>query len=303
MNTALVSVVAMIMIVGLTIFQLSMKARRSLPLMVGMMVAMASGMLIGLTVGVIGGILYKGDLFLSTLLGSGAGMLIGGLIGFSFGILGVLDGVLSGLMGGMMGAMLGEMIDANYHEVTTRGFFILSLMVLFVIIHILIGNIENRIKILNYSNNPLFLTIVLSGMIFLSIQQGPIWEESNMESRHHSHSEEITEDVKEKVIELEATEFSYSPDLLTINKGEKITLILNNTGEVEHDIEFDADNVKIYSTSNSHTDENSDFVHLHVKPNEKNQIEFTILEEGTFTFICTLPGHEQAGMKGKIKVT
>ncbi|WP_246943723.1 plastocyanin/azurin family copper-binding protein [Bacillus pinisoli] len=303
MSTSLIFLVSSIGILCFYILFLTMTARRTLPLMVGMMVAMSSGMMIGLTIGLIGGILYKGDLFLSTLLGASAGIVIGGLTGVVVGVMGLLDGILSGLMGGMMGAMLGEMIDPNYHEVATRSLFVLCIMVLCLLSTILIPKIETNSWLVELPKKPIFILLIVSGMIFTSILSGPVWKEPTSQSHHHKHNGNQEEQSKVKTIELDADEFHYSSEVLEIAQGEKVKVILHNTGEIEHDLEIQAKNVRVYSSSNLHDHHASDLIHLHAQPNQTEEIEFTMLEKGTFTFTCTLPGHEEAGMKGIIKVS
>ncbi len=297
-------IVLTLTVLSICIVFLTLLKRSNLTLMSGMMVAMASGMVMGLGAGVIAGILFKGDLFISTAIGACTGIIIGGLTGISVGIVGFLDGVLSGLMGGMMGAMLGEMSKPGYHEITTRLLFIFCLAISFLLFFIINHEKEkeSKTKYLKVTQSPVIMTLVVGIIIFSSNLQGPIWDEHTDHSAHKGHSNSITNDPQEKVISIAANEFSYLPSTLTIKKGEKVTILLNNVGEVEHDLEIETDNVQIFSSSNQHNHGSNNLVHIHLTPKTEGKVIFTVLEAGTFVFRCTIPGHEEAGMKGTIKV-
>lgn len=269
------------------------------------MVAMALGMVMGLATGVIAGILFKGDLFISTAIGASVGIIVGALSGVSVGIMGLLDGILSGLMGGMMGAMLGEMIHPTYHELTTRILFIFCLIISFLLISILNKNEHAvRTRFIKITQNPIALLLIIGIIIFSSNLQGPIWDGQMNDSTHEGHStnKEMSATNSGNTIALDANEFSYSPNSLTINKGEKVTIHFNNVGEVEHDLEIETDNVEIFSSSNQHNHGSKNIVHIHLTPKTEGKVVFTVLEAGTFVFRCTIPGHDEAGMRGTIKV-
>jgi uncharacterized cupredoxin-like copper-binding protein len=272
--------------------------------MSGMIIAMASGMMMGLAVGVIAGILFKGDLFISTVIGAGAGIIIGGLSGIHVGIMGFLDGVLSGLMGGMMGAMLGEMINPSYHEMTTRILFLICLVISFLLIFIINHTKESETEYIDVTQKSIGMMLVFIVIIFSSIAQGPIWSEQDSKLSHQGHSDTSNKNENNtgRIITMDADEFNYLPNSLTIKKGEKVTIILSNVGEVEHDIEIMTEKVQIYSSSNEHDHQDGNIVHIHVAPKSKGKVVFTALEEGTFVFKCTIPGHDEAGMKGTIKI-
>jgi uncharacterized cupredoxin-like copper-binding protein len=300
MFIAITLLVLSILTITLTLFR-----RNSITLMSGMMIAMASGMMMGLASGVIAGILFKGDLFISTTIGAGVGMAIGGLSGICVGVMGFLDGILSGLMGGMMGAMLGEMIDSSYHEITTRLIFIFCLAIMFVLVSI--ANRENRGEDRWYgkiTHNPVIMITTLGLVLLLSNSQGLIWEEKQGNlNTHLGHSDTSKVDEQAgRVITIGTSEFSYMPNDITIKKGKKVTVILKNTDDIEHDFELETDKVQIFSTDIQHNHNDNNLVHIHAQPKGKSKMVFAVLEKGNFVFKCTLPGHYEAGMHGTIKV-
>jgi plastocyanin len=86
-------------------------------------------------------------------------------------------------------------------------------------------------------------------------------------------------------LDVESHEFEFVPSELTARAGE-IKVTLRNTGAVEHDF---------------HIEEIPD-AHVLSNVGETNESTFTAAA-GTYEFICTVPGHRQAGMVGTLTVT
>jgi nitrite reductase (NO-forming) len=82
-----------------------------------------------------------------------------------------------------------------------------------------------------------------------------------------------------------ASEFKFSPTSVQVPLGEKVRFTLNNTGVVEHDLTISA----------------AGFT-LRARPGQSATGEFTFQNAGTFDFICSIPGHKDAGMKGSLTV-
>uniref|UniRef100_A0A7C3AR96 Cupredoxin domain-containing protein n=1 Tax=Thermorudis sp. TaxID=1969470 RepID=A0A7C3AR96_9BACT len=82
-----------------------------------------------------------------------------------------------------------------------------------------------------------------------------------------------------------AREFSFEPATIEVQAGRPFTLILENQGAVEHEIEVhEAD------------------IHLHAGPGQTVQGTFTIATAGTYEIACEIPGHKEAGMVGELVV-
>jgi uncharacterized cupredoxin-like copper-binding protein len=85
---------------------------------------------------------------------------------------------------------------------------------------------------------------------------------------------------------LTLTEFKFTPDTLNVKVGEHVKVTLDNTkGTLKHDLK--------------QADLNIDTA---VEAGQTAMFEFTPTQAGTFTFICDVPGHKEAGMVGKIVV-
>ena len=87
-------------------------------------------------------------------------------------------------------------------------------------------------------------------------------------------------------LSVDATEFAYDPDGLTIASAGSTTISLVNVGIVEHDLTIDELDFKIA-----------------VAIGETAEGTLTDVAPGTYKFYCTVPGHEVNGMVGELVVT
>jgi uncharacterized cupredoxin-like copper-binding protein len=78
-------------------------------------------------------------------------------------------------------------------------------------------------------------------------------------------------------------EFKFTLTTKTVRHG-KVTFKLTNKGRLKHDFKIAGKKTPL------------------IGPNKSASITVT-LKRGTYTYICTVPGHAAAGMKGKLKVT
>lgn len=87
------------------------------------------------------------------------------------------------------------------------------------------------------------------------------------------------------VVELKTGDMKFSPKQLTMPANTDVTLKITNKGMLPHD-------VSIAGTS-----------HATPKIASGETVEMVLnLSPGTYQFICTVPGHKQAGMVGTIVV-
>jgi plastocyanin len=88
-----------------------------------------------------------------------------------------------------------------------------------------------------------------------------------------------------RVIEVQAKEFKFEPAALRVDAGEQFTVKLTNTGVLEHDF-----------TVEGHEDLGA----AHAQPGKDASNTFKFDEPGDYTSYCSIPGHRQAGMEGKV---
>jgi uncharacterized cupredoxin-like copper-binding protein len=97
----------------------------------------------------------------------------------------------------------------------------------------------------------------------------------------------------------------FAPSDLAIAKGETVRFVLRNDGKVLHEMVLgtEADLRRHAERMRSapgmpHEEANM----VHVKPGGEGELVWTFDQPGEFAFACLIPGHFEAGMKGRVVV-
>lgn len=96
----------------------------------------------------------------------------------------------------------------------------------------------------------------------------------------------VTAGREESRVTIIATEFAFAPDTIDVEAGSSVTIVLDNQGVIPHNIEVDR-------------------LDLFVEAEGTSSAEVTIsvpAEEGTYQFICSIPGHADGGMIGALRI-
>ncbi|MFT9846961.1 cupredoxin domain-containing protein [Aneurinibacillus sp. REN35] len=265
------------------------RQRAAVPRMTAMMMTMCLSMGCGVLFGYFLTIAVGGDFFTSTLLGALVGGILGAIPGVFLGLLSLLEGFFTGLMSGMMGAMVALMISTSQQLYLLHFFFILFLITLSLVMYVVAQQVTTRPLPLLFSliRHPFYpALILLVGWMTL-----PVYAEMK--------------DSSVQSIQIHASEFAYTPNNITAKKNKPITLILKNEGRQEHDLEIAAIKTtpltNIHKASHQHDKKNNP-IHLHTKPGEQTSTTFIPETSGIYQWICTLPGHKEAGMYGTFVV-
>ena len=86
-------------------------------------------------------------------------------------------------------------------------------------------------------------------------------------------------------LRIAASEFVFDQPTLQVDPGQRVHLSLDNRGAIQHNLHVEGSNVA-----------------LEANPGQVVQGDFTFDKAGTFEFFCSIPGHKEAGMKGKLIV-
>lgn len=97
-----------------------------------------------------------------------------------------------------------------------------------------------------------------------------------------SGGEEVVREIR-----IEAEEFSFSTEEISVKKGEKIKLTLVNNGRMAHNFVVERMNITTEL----------------VDPGKSVSSEFTINDIGTYKFYCGVGNHRAMGMEGTLEVT
>ena len=109
---------------------------------------------------------------------------------------------------------------------------------------------------------------------------------------------------------INATEdFNYSPDTITVKKGQEVTLTFNNEGSVDHSLNIlNSDEDLEHVLEGAHEEEELHkelLIEFHeIAAGETTTETFIVdIEPGEYAFFCSLPGHADAGLVGTLTVT
>ncbi|MFA7248054.1 MAG: plastocyanin/azurin family copper-binding protein [Dehalococcoidia bacterium] len=108
-------------------------------------------------------------------------------------------------------------------------------------------------------------------------------------------------DGSSSAVTLQMQDIKYDKTALTATKGQTLTITLNNTGALDHDFTID----KIEGAAKfDGKDPKADNVAIKalLKAKASGKLEITPAAAGTYDFYCSVPGHKDAGMKGKLTV-
>lgn len=97
----------------------------------------------------------------------------------------------------------------------------------------------------------------------------------------------------------------YTPDKLSVKKGEQVRFVITNAGAIPHEfvLATAAENLKHAEMMQKFPEmEHDDANSKSIEPQGKAEIVWRFSESGTYEFSCLIPGHREAGMIGNIVV-
>lgn len=97
----------------------------------------------------------------------------------------------------------------------------------------------------------------------------------------------------------------YTPDALTVRRGDTLRLLVSNHGTVMHEILLGTSDEIEHHLRAMRRDpamaHGAPYM-AHVAPGEEAQLIWRFTQAGTLRYACLLPGHYEAGMTGTISV-
>ncbi|MBI4498053.1 MAG: multicopper oxidase domain-containing protein [Chloroflexi bacterium] len=122
-----------------------------------------------------------------------------------------------------------------------------------------------------------------------------------------------------------ANEWGFAPAAFQLTAGQPVRLVFQNEGKLLHDVAVlgleadvheamagehgqDPHGMQEVKAEGEHAgdamhDIGDAQVHVNAEPGEAGVVEFTPAASGTYQFVCTLKGHKEAGMVGKLTVS
>ncbi|MDX2217569.1 MAG: cupredoxin family protein [Burkholderiales bacterium] len=98
----------------------------------------------------------------------------------------------------------------------------------------------------------------------------------------------------------------FTPDKLQVKVGDTVKFVVANKGQVMHEMVIGTEKeLKAHAEMmKKHPGMEHDEPYMaHVSPGKKESITWQFTKAGDFMFGCLIPGHFEAGMVGRIKVT
>ena len=107
------------------------------------------------------------------------------------------------------------------------------------------------------------------------------------------------------VIEVRGSEYKFTPNEITAPAGQTVTLRLKNVGETEHDLEVQGLRVQMMGDEEEmggHEGAAPGMIAMHTAKGKTASVTFMADQKGTYEFWCTISGHKEQGMIGKLIV-
>ena len=91
-------------------------------------------------------------------------------------------------------------------------------------------------------------------------------------------------------VTIKTSEWKFDPGSFRVEAGKPNTIVLRNAGLIEHDLAIQVPSA------------NGNDVRIAAGPGQSASTSFMPEKPGIYQFVCTLPGHKEAGMVGKVEV-
>ncbi len=115
-------------------------------------------------------------------------------------------------------------------------------------------------------------------------------EESDGEHAHQSRAAGVVDSASEASLSVTALDMKFEPHIVRVQAGVPTRIELENAGATEHSL--------IVKTP----DGRADWIHLHVQVGGSDTAVYRLDEPGRYPILCTVPGHQEAGMVGELVV-
>jgi uncharacterized cupredoxin-like copper-binding protein len=107
------------------------------------------------------------------------------------------------------------------------------------------------------------------------------------------------------IVDISIKNLRFTPSAVDVPAGKTVRINVTNQDATEHDLLVKGLHIEKVgaATGAHHAGATEDMLVVHVIPNGSGSITFKADERGTYSFSCTVPGHEAAGMVGTMTVS
>lgn len=98
-----------------------------------------------------------------------------------------------------------------------------------------------------------------------------------------------------------ATDMAFSPREMHV-AAQPLHIEFKNEGSMLHDWNVAFKDQPAHTEAHSHSTSGAASMHVMANPGQTARADFGPLEAGVYEFYCSVPGHREAGMKGRLIV-
>ena len=156
-------------------------------------------------------------------------------------------------------------------------------------------------------------TLTMAALIAASLAINPVFAHGDEDhnAKHEGHAAALGKpgdpDKVSRTIKITMSDtMRFTPSAIAVKRGETIKFALKNDGKLKHEMVLgEIKELKEHAAlmqkfpEMEHSDPNM----VTVEPGKSGEIVWQFTKAGTFTFACLQPGHFEAGMVGKVKVS
>jgi len=100
----------------------------------------------------------------------------------------------------------------------------------------------------------------------------------------------------------------FTPDLLQVQAGQTVRLVVRNAGKLPHELVLGTDaEIVSHAAEMKRADakghDHGAMAALTVEPGQTGELVVQFSQSGTFQMACLIPGHYEAGMRGQVQVS
>lgn len=132
----------------------------------------------------------------------------------------------------------------------------------------------------------LFLALAIGAFVFLGRPKTANVTNENIAPTGTPAVADETTQGEPTQLQVEASEYSFNPDTITLSKGKKVLLTFRNTGKFPHNLNIPELRVATKTVSAGQSD----------------TVEFVADKVGVYSFYCSIGGHKDLGMEGSLEV-
>lgn len=160
----------------------------------------------------------------------------------------------------------------------------------------------------NTSRKLLLVTMLAAGALTLAAPAATLADAGHM---HFKFGMPGKAKQATRVVRLKASDVKFNIKTLRFRVGETVKFVITNAGEGDHEMTIgDAATQLAHRKEMEKAMENGGMSHhghghpnaAYLKPGATRSLIWRFTKAGTFEFGCNIPGHYEAGMKGKIMV-